>query len=242
MKRILQATVAATALMTITLGAQAADLPPRPMMPAYAPAVVAPVYNWTGIYFGFNGGYGWGQQDPFNIITDRFDSLSTNISGGVIGGTMGAQIQSGHVVLGIEADIDWANIKGSTLAIPTIAGVAFPGGAVNAATNITWESTARARVGFANENWLFYATGGMAVLGANTSLTTVTGGAACAAILLNCSGANRQIGAALGAGLEYGFTANLSAKLEYLYISAASLAVSSHNEVRAGLNYRFGGL
>jgi opacity protein-like surface antigen len=43
-------------------------------------------------------------------------------------------------------------------------------------------------------------------------------------------------------GLEYGFTPNLSAKLEYLYITAASLEVSQHSEIRAGLNYRFGGM
>ena len=242
MKTALLSTVAATALLTISLAAQAADLPTQPMRPAYASPVVAPIYNWTGVYFGLNGGYGWGQQDPFNIITNRFDSLSAGLSGGVFGGTIGAQIQSGHVVLGIETDIDWANIKGSTRAIPTIAGVAFPGAAVNATTNINWESTARARVGYANENWLFYGTGGLALLGAKTNLTTVTGGAACGAILLNCSGTNRQVGAVVGAGLEYGFTPNLSAKLEYLYVTAASLEVSHHSEVRMGLNYRFGGM
>ena len=31
------------------------------------------VYNWTGIYGGVNGGGAWGQQDPFNILTNRFD-------------------------------------------------------------------------------------------------------------------------------------------------------------------------
>jgi len=41
--------------------------------------------------------------------------------------------------------------------------------------------------------------------------------------------------------VEYGITPNLSAKLEYLYISAVSLDVSHHGEVRAGVNYRFGG-
>jgi len=44
------------------------------------------------------------------------------------------------------------------------------------------------------------------------------------------------------AGLEYGFTPNLSAKLEYLYVTAASFELSHINVVRAGLNFRFGGL
>jgi opacity protein-like surface antigen len=58
----------------------------------------------------------------------------------------------------------------------------------------------------------------------------------------NCTPTNRQAGLALGAGVEYGITPALSAKLEYLYIAAASLEVSTHSEIRAGLNYRFGGM
>jgi outer membrane immunogenic protein len=143
-------------------------------------------------------------------------------------------------VIGLESDIDWANLKGSANFVPTILGV--PLGVVTATTNIEWVSTARARVGYAQDNLLFFATGGLAVLGAKTTLTTVTGGPLCAGILTNCTGANRQLGAALGAGMEYGFTPNLSAKIEYLYISAVSLDISNHSEVRFGLNYRFGGL
>ena len=99
----------------------------RPTNQAYqapAPVVVQQVYNWTGFYVGVNGGYGWGNQDPFNIITNRFDSFSTGLSGGAFGGTLGAQIQAGHVVMGLEADLDWANLEGSTVASPTIGGAA----------------------------------------------------------------------------------------------------------------------
>ena len=229
------------AMLSLAAGSQAfaADLPSPPMQPAYAPALVTPVYNWTGFYVGVNGGYGWGSQNPFNIITNRFDNFSTGLSGGAFGGTIGAQIQAAHVVMGLEADLDWANIKGSTTANPTIGGV--PLGLVNATTNIDWESTVRARVGYANDNWLLYGTGGLALLGAKTTLTPVAGGT-CGTILVGCSGSNGQAGLVLGGGLEYGFTPSLSAKLEYLYIAAASLEVSRHSEVRAGLNYRFGGM
>jgi hypothetical protein len=37
----------------------------------------------------------------------------------VFGGTAGAQIQSGHVVIGFEADLDWAGLKGSPTFVPT---------------------------------------------------------------------------------------------------------------------------
>ena len=67
----------------------AADLPQRPVAsPLLTPT---PVYNWTGIYVGLNGGGGWGRQDPLNLITNRFDGNSVDFSGGVFGGTAGAR-------------------------------------------------------------------------------------------------------------------------------------------------------
>jgi outer membrane immunogenic protein len=242
MKTKLRSIVTAIALLAISMAARAADLPMAPTyQPPPGPVVVQQVYNWTGFYVGVNGGYGWGSQDPLNIITNRFDNFSQSISGGVFGGTLGAQIQAAHVVMGLEADLDWANITGTSLATATVGGV-FLAGPFNAKTTVDWESTVRARVGYANDNWLFYATGGLALLGAKTTLTTTGGAVACGGVFPNCTPTNRQAGLALGAGLEYGITQNLSAKFEYLYITAVSLEVSRHSEIRAGLNYRFGGL
>ena len=74
MKRVLRSIVVATALVATCEAAQAADLPMPP--PAYQPPpVVIPVYNWTGFYIGVNGGYGWGNQDAFNLLTNRFDQF-----------------------------------------------------------------------------------------------------------------------------------------------------------------------
>jgi outer membrane immunogenic protein len=205
-------------------------------------------YNWTGIYLGINGGGAWGRQDPFNIVTNRFDHDSISFSGGTVGGTSGAQLQIAHVVVGIETDLDWAGIRGSSLLTPRVFGFSAPF-TVNASTSINWDLTARARVGYANDNWLFYATGGLALLGARTDLTGVFGANPCVTIsvingtpgLLTCRGTNKRVGATAGAGIEYGFTPSLSAKIEYRYIAAASLELSHINEVLAGLNYRFGG-
>ena len=233
-------TLAGVALvLALFQAATAADLPRRP-----APAALlnpVPVYNWTGIYVGLNGGGGWGRQDPLNLITNRFDGQSVDFSGGVVGGTVGAQIQSGHVVIGFEADLDWANFKGSSTFIPTIGGVPI-GGPVSATTEIDWEATARARLGYAHDNLLFYATGGLALLGAKTSFAPGLGVSCGTFGIVNCSGTNKQVGAVLGAGLEYGITPNASAKLEYLYLTGASLDISHHSEIRLGLNYRFGGM
>src|SRR3954468_5487760 len=115
-KIIFFTTSAAVALLTTSLVAQAADLPTK----AYVSApVAAQVYNWTGFYVGVNGGYGWGAQDPLTLFSNRFDRTSFNINGGMLGGTIGAQIQQGYVVLGIEGDLDWANIKGNSISTPT---------------------------------------------------------------------------------------------------------------------------
>ncbi len=233
--------VAAALAAALAQTASAADLPRRPApAPLLAPT---PVYNWTGIYFGLNGGGAWGRQDPLNLITNRFDGESVDFSGGVFGGTAGAQIQSGHVVLGFEADLDWANLKGSATFVPSSGGIPItPPSPVSASTSIDWEATARARIGYAQENWLFYATGGLALLGAKSTFVPAIGVSCGTFGIINCSGTSKQVGAVLGAGVEYGITQNVSAKLEYLYMTAASLDISHHSEIRAGLNYRFGGL
>jgi outer membrane immunogenic protein len=234
---------ALTATIVISSAAIAADLPLRAPVMARAPAA----YNWTGVYLGVNGGYAWGKQDPFDVLTNRFDSLSDNLNGWTFGGTAGAQIQVAHVVLGVETDLDWANIKGSAQHTPTIFGTPLPF-TLNADFKIPYVATGRLRAGYAMNNWLFYATGGVALMGNDTTVTTA-GGAPCGTLVtillpnnqLNCSGTKHRIGGTGGAGVEYGLSPNLSVKAEYLYTAAASLELSKINQVRMGLNYRFGG-
>jgi opacity protein-like surface antigen len=94
----------------------------------------------------------------------------------------------------------------------------------------------------APRRWLrAYITGGFALQGAKTTLTTPLG-PVCGGIFSGCSATDRAIGAALGAGIEYGFTPNLSPKVEFLYVTGASLEISRTSEIRGGLNYRFTGL
>ncbi len=176
MNRPLSVIITSMAAALTTCGfAYGADLTPAPV---YRPAPImspVPAYSWTGVYVGVNGGGAWGSQDPLNLITNRFDHLSNSISGGLFGGTIGAQVQVSYVVLGLEADLDWANIKGSSSVIPTVGGIPVTAFPINAETKIDWESTARLRAGFAANNIMAYITGGIAVLGAKTTLTTPVG-------------------------------------------------------------------
>ena len=219
----------------------AADLP---MQSYKSPPVVAQVYNWTGFYVGVNGGYGWGTQDPMTPLSNRFDRTSFNTSGGMFGGTIGAQIQQGYVVLGVEGDLDWANIKGSGITTPTIGGLILPGLPItlNMATNVSAVGTARLRAGVAMNNWLFYATGGAAFIKSSANGTSIAG-VPCGTlgVLPNCSASSLRPGLAAGLGAEWGFAQNWSAKVEYLYIESlgSGVSVDHLNTIRGGINYRF---
>jgi outer membrane immunogenic protein len=239
MKSVVSASIAAFALVSAG-AAQAADLPTAP---AYKAPAAAAVYNWTGMYVGVNGGYGWGDQDPLILFGNRFDRSSMSMTGGMIGGTIGAQIQQGYVVLGVEGDLDWANIKGNYVTTPTILGANIgPGITLNVNSNISAYGTARLRAGAAINNLLLYVTGGVA-LAKSTADGTSIAGVACGTlgVFPNCSASEWRPGVVAGLGIEYGFTPNWSIKGEYLYTKMIGTGVSTDqlNIMRAGVNYRF---
>jgi outer membrane immunogenic protein len=231
--------IAAAYLAITCASALAADLPMQ--QPYTSAPVAAAIYNWTGVYVGVNGGYGWGTQDPLILFSNAFDRSSFNINGGLFGGTVGAQIQQGYVVLGLEGDFDWADIKGNGISNPSILGVG-KGITLNIATNTSAVMTARARVGAAMNNWLFYVTGGVAFDRSSANGTSIAGFACgTAGVFNNCSASSWRPGLAAGLGFEYGFAQNWSAKFEYLYIATVGSGVSTDHidTVRAGINYRF---
>jgi outer membrane immunogenic protein len=141
-------------------------------------------------------------------------------------------------VIGLEGDIDWTNIKGSGTGPVTRFGVL--NGTATLSSTVSSISTIRTRVGYAQDNWLFYGTGGLAVTDASSTFTQ-TVGFACGAAVPCSSKTGLHPGLAAGAGVEYGFTPNLSAKLEYMWIGAGAGNTLHENMVRVGLNYRFGG-
>jgi len=202
--------LAAGVLLLGPLSASAADLPQAPAPPR-APVVVPPVvYNWTGFYIGGNAGYGWSSQcinlTAINGIGNVFAEGCKSAGGGLLGGQGGYRWQSGALVFGAEVQGDWASIRNSRISInPTFAGD-------------TWKSTMDAlglvtgQVGFAADNALFYFKGGGAVGSQNFGIYQAGTGVGLA------FAERTRWGGVVGAGIEYGFTPNWSAGLEWDYL------------------------
>jgi outer membrane immunogenic protein len=230
MKRHLS--VAALLLATTSL-ASAADL----SVPRYTPPAVAAVYNWTGFHIGANGGYGWGTTDitvgPVPGI-GPVPLVGNKLNGGFAGGQMGYDWQMSGWVLGVEADAQWADIGRTDI-------VTAPGSVFSLEQRLQTFGTFRGRVGYAFNNVLVYGTGGWAWANeVGTASATVPGFAASAKI------SNFLSGYAAGAGLEWAFLPNASAKIEYLHLGfdtnnylGVLPAKTDVDTVRVGVNYRF---
>ena len=221
---------AAGLLMLGASAASAADLGPR--MVTKAPPMYSPVYNWTGFYLGVNGGYGWANSTHIDSLGRSTGSFNQN--GGMVGGTAGYNWQLGSTVLGLETDLDWARINGSTAAGACAFGACY--------TNMQSFGTFRGRLGYAAGMWMPYVTGGLAYADIKSGQTVAT------------SSDQWRAGWTVGAGVEAMFAPSWSAKLEYLYAdfgtsgggayttpAGINVAASERNVniVRAGINYHF---
>jgi outer membrane immunogenic protein len=199
----------------------------------------APASNWTGFYIGVNGGGGWGSTDW--LFTGPSTIANHDISGGLAGGQIGYNWQTGAWVFGVEADGDWADIKGST---------PCPNPAFVCASNVRDLASFRGRIGYTSGPLLVYGTGGVGYTNAHYSGLTVVGGLPSFAStgVFN----DDRWGYAAGFGVEWGFAPNWSAKLEYMHYGfgtdtapPATLSLSPSalrlnvDTVKAGVNYHF---
>jgi outer membrane immunogenic protein len=205
--------------------ALAADLPPPMAPPPRAPATYVPapvpIFTWSGIYVGINGGY------AFGTATSSLGGGNVTPNGFLAGATLGGNYQFGNFVVGVEGDGDWTNLDGTT-------------GTVGAGAEVksNWLATVRGRAGYAWDRVLFYGTAGGAFgnvqAGANGGPFT----------------SGSQAGWTAGAGIEAAFAPNWTAKVEYLYVDFADLSCTAggcgagtvnltENLVRAGINYKF---
>jgi outer membrane immunogenic protein len=263
-----QVVAAAFAVLAATSAASAADMAPR--YTKAPPPIAAIAYNWTGFYIGVNVGGGWAEDRA--IVANEFDGGLPFISGTFPGfGTFGSRNASGifgggqigynwqaagsPFVLGLEADFQGSDIKGSQIAtIPYI----DPANTFTYGTteHLRWFGTVRGRVGYAWDRFMIYATGGFAFGEVRTSLAmTDTFGFDAAGTFTST-----RTGYTVGAGGEYAFSPNWSLKLEYQYLDLGRRTVLvpefdpgpttftvgdtqrlDYHTVRLGLNYKWGG-
>ncbi len=114
MKTFLVASIAFVGL--VGASAFASDLPTKG--PAYTP-IAAPPYNWSGFYVGANFGGAW-TNGGLTIPGNNFYSGITELIGGV---QAGYNLQTGHLLLGVEGDFDWASFNHPTFPAPTLGSV-----------------------------------------------------------------------------------------------------------------------
>jgi outer membrane immunogenic protein len=231
---------------------------PVPAAPAYTPPVYRPViYDWTGIYGGVHVGGAWMNDlvtTTAATILQPAGAPSHVAPMGVIGGAQaGVNFQFSPVVVGFEGTWAWTSLTGTeTITSP------LPGGFSQSSTSAApYVATAAGRIGFAANDFLFYAKGGGAWARVEYTQMVTSG----VPITLQTLTDNRT-GYVAGAGVEFGMTENLSAKLEYDYLGfgtktytfgnlsapsggvntpfALPVAVkSSMQMVTVGMNYRF---
>jgi opacity protein-like surface antigen len=238
----------------------AADLPAR--APAPEPAFIG-AYDWSGLSVGsnFGGGFGVGASlagaggDALAAPNAAWSLPGPDV-GGLIGGVQtGYTWQHGPLIYGVEADWQGAGLSGSSRGF----GVGAAAPLLLSHQTIDWFGTLRGRVGYAVLPTLVaYGTGGFAYGGGGSRFAVLD------AFGKSGEGASQwtRPGFAAGAGLEWGFAPNWSAKLEYLYIDlghapghgfaladangdpvanavAVGGAANRLHTLRAGLNYRF---
>jgi len=235
--------LAATSVTTNAADVTARPAPYAPPPPAYAP----PPFSWTGFYLGGNIGGAWARRD----VTDTFFGVNFNPgnNGAFIGGgQLGYNWQVNYFVLGIEADFDGVanNNNTGTVFIPTL-------GSIQVTSNNRWITTLAARFGVTNGPWLFYGKAGGGWVGSDDfTVTNLTTGSS-----ITVSNNNSNSGWLVGAGIEWAFATNWSAKVEYNYLGLDDRTFTvpagspflpgdtftqinrNVQMVKAGINYRF---
>ena len=201
-----------------------------------APALKA-VHDWTGLYIGGHVGYAKGRGEP--TLPDLGNPSNPSSFGAIYGGAqIGYNVLlPSRVLLGMEADLSFPNYLSSN-------NLAWwgPGARGTIFDQIDYLGTLRGRAGYTFDRWLVYGTGGVAWAGGRFVQTDPVSGDDQKQIAV-------RTGWSVGAGFEYAFDRDWTARVEYLYshlgptqvtLASGERYVSQFdmNMLRLGLNYK----
>ena len=241
--------------MAIATPAAAADLP-------IAPTKAAPFaarFSWSGCYLGAHVGGAWERKDatdPVLLVQDGIlpgntvgtTTVRVNSTGPMYGGQIGCDYQfAPSWVVGVEGAVSAGALRGSTV-VPLPANA---GDTANVTVRTDFIPSLTGRLGYAFDQWLFYGRGGVAWTNDKYSITGVFTG-----VPFDAEGLGMRTGWTAGAGVEWAFTNDWSARLEYDYYDFghsnvlmsdatngfASIVTyrQSAQMVKLGLNFRVG--
>jgi outer membrane immunogenic protein len=242
--------------------ASAADLAARPYTKAPPPLVS--VYNWTGFYVGINGGYAssrkcWDLVSVTGIpVVPAIAEGCHDATGGTVGGQIGYRWQASNWVFGLEAQGNWADLRGSNLS----GNLTFATPYTNR-TRIDSFGLFTGQVGYAWNTFLLYVKGGAAVTHDKYDAFTNAPFLAFPTGTAFDRGSETRWGGVVGIGGEFAFSPNWSLAVEYdhLFMGNHNVTMTAVGNlglvagsvtrglnisqdvdmVTARINYRFGG-
>jgi outer membrane immunogenic protein len=222
------------------------------------PKAPAPVFSWTGCYFGADVGASSDKQqtsiNAVNVNQGNVSSALTEKARAVGGGFAGCNYQFSPVVLGAEADFSFGTFGGNANG-PNLfpSGAPAGGGGIFWQSHTSWLATARGRLGVAViPNLLLYGTGGIAWRGADYSGADQFNNPT----VLSTQFGDERVGTVFGAGAEWAPWSNYWIfRIEYLHyqfrgISSTAMLVPGSfttfnfgdlkiDTVRAGVGVKF---
>jgi outer membrane immunogenic protein len=226
--RLLQTGAALITLLASPV--MAADLPVKTSLPP----PVAPTFSWTGVYFGLNAGWLGADNTMVNQATPGVDpgvdvqdlaTLATgdfslgNKSGFIGGAEIGYNYQFNNWVAGIEADIQ--GIAGQAVNASITSSPGTLSSTLDGSMDTKWLGTLRGRLGFLPApTLLVYGTGGLAYSEIHATTLLSQSDSSIPFIGSGTGGdgfAQLVTGWTAGGGVEWMFTQNWTAKVEYLH-------------------------
>jgi opacity protein-like surface antigen len=225
MRGLLAASIAIIAASGPAYGADAARK--SSVTSAKTTTASVPSFSWTGCYLGghLGGGYGdkqWSNARGFELSNsmplfgDSPFFSDQHVSGFLAGGQAGCKLQlAPKWVIGFEGEFSGAEMIGFQQLVPSaIVNAVEVGLPTTLRTKTDWVASATGNLGYAFDRLLLYGKVGAAWARDKYSMTVDSGGLP-GINPADFEAQETRTGWTAGAGIEYAFWKNLSARLEY---------------------------